>query len=79
MRYYLKWYLMLLFFYAGLNFLASCSPNYRYRRMLKRRKAATVQRHKSTHQRKIRRRTIPINKNYVIRHQRTRAPRGPYR
>ncbi|MDD3877870.1 MAG: hypothetical protein PHT69_14710 [Bacteroidales bacterium] len=47
--------------------------------MLKRRKSASVKRYKSPHQRKIAKKTIPINKNYVIKNQRRRPPRGPYK
>jgi len=83
MRYLKKWYILLLIFYIALNIFASCSRSYKanrkYKKMLKRRKTASVKRYKSPHQRKIAKKTIPINKNYVIKNQKRRPPRGPYR
>ena len=79
MRYLKKWYLLLLILYITLSLLSSCSRNYRYKRMLKKRKSASSKRYKSSYTKKMRKKTIPINRNYIIKKQKSRPPRGPYR
>ena len=79
MRYLKKFFLMFLILYIALSLLSSCSRNYRYKKMLKRRKSSSAKRYKSSYQKKIRKKTIPINRNYIIKKQKSRPPRGPYR
>ena len=79
MRYLKKWYILLLILFITLSSLPSCSRNYRYKRMLKKRKSASSKRYKSAYHRKIKKKTIPINRNYIIKKQKSRPPRGPYR
>lgn len=72
-----KWYvIILLLFFVQLTF-ESCSRHYRQKRMIKRRKTSTIKRHQSTYQRKVKRRTLPINKNYLIKHKQPK--RSTYR
>lgn len=63
-------------FFAQITF-ESCSVHRRQRKMVKRRKSSSVKRHHSPYQRKVKRRTLPINKNYLIKHKKPK--RSTYR
>lgn len=62
------WIVLIVF---SLGILVSCGPSqYRYyKKMVKRR--TTYYGYKSNYQKKLKRNTMPINKNYIIRNKRT--------
>jgi hypothetical protein len=61
--------IFLFFFLSGM--IMSCAPaQYRnYKKMVKRR--TTNYGYKSKHQKKLKRNTLPVNKNYIIKNKRT--------
>ncbi|HNW98987.1 MAG TPA: hypothetical protein PKK00_11315 [Bacteroidales bacterium] len=69
---YKKWLIVL---FAGIMMLttfSSCNKHHRFKRMLKHRRSVNVHRHHSPYQRRIKRKTMPINKNYIIKNRRDR-------
>ena len=70
MRYIKKWYILLLIVFLSQVLFESCSRHYRYKRMIKRRRSAVSKRYITPYQKKIKRNTIPINKNYIIKNKR---------
>ena len=60
-----KWFILLLIVLFIIP-TESCSVHHRYKKMLKRRQKVSMKRYRSPYQRKIKRRAIPINKNYII-------------
>lgn len=72
MIFFKKWFIVLV---AGLMFLTtfdSCAHRHRFKRMLKHRRSVTVHRFHSPYQRRFKRKTVPINKNYIIKNRRDR-------
>ena len=71
MKYLLKkWYIIVLLAIVTEISLDSCSRHSRYKRMIKRRRTAISNRYSSPYQRKVKRNTIPINTNYIIKNKR---------
>ncbi len=70
MRYFKKWFIILLaVVITGVAF-DSCSRHYRYKKMIKRRRASIAIRYHSPYQKKLKKNVIPINKNYIIHNKR---------
>jgi hypothetical protein len=65
-----KWYVIILLLFVVQLSAESCSRHYRYKRMIKRRRFAVMHRYKSPYFKKIKRNTIPINRNYIIKNKR---------
>ena len=65
-----KWYVIVLILFVVQLSAESCSRHYRYKRMIKRRRGAVSHRYRTPYQKKIRRNTIPINRNYIIKNKR---------
>ncbi|MEI6765237.1 MAG: hypothetical protein WCM76_06310 [Bacteroidota bacterium] len=70
MRYLKKWYVVVLIVFVTTLALESCSRHYRYKKMIKRRRSAVAKRYHSPWQKKIKRNTIPINQNFIIKNKR---------
>ena len=69
---------MLIFLACEVTF-DSCSRHHRYKRMIKRRRTTMIKKsHRSPYQRKLRRKSIPINSNYVIKNRNNYRRRGWY-
>jgi len=67
MRYFKKWYIILLVCVVTITAFESCSKHHRFKKMLKHRRSISVQRYHSPYQKKFKRKIQPINKNYIIR------------
>jgi len=73
MKYFRQWCIIILaVFIAEISF-DSCSPHYRYKSVMKRRRAAASTKYHSTYLKKLRKNVIPINKNYIIKNVRNRT------
>ncbi len=69
-RFLSKWYVVILLLFVVQIANESCSRHYRYKKMIKRRRVAVMHRYRSPYHHKIRRNTIPINRNYIIKNKR---------
>jgi hypothetical protein len=65
-----KWYVILLLLFVVQIASESCARHYRYKKMIKRRRVAVSHRYHSVYHKKIKRNTIPINRNYIIKNKR---------
>lgn len=70
MRLLKKWYVILLVLFVVQISMESCAKHYRYKRMIKRRRSAVSHRYHTPYQKKLKRNTIPINRNYIIKNKR---------
>ena len=66
MRYFKKWYIIFLVCVITLTAFESCNRHQRFKKMLKHRRSMSGLRYHSNYQRRLKRKTIPINKNYII-------------
>lgn len=71
MKRFFKWYIVVLLVIAGTATFESCGPaQYRtYKKYVKRKSSAMG--YRSNYQKKLRRNTMPINRNYIIRNRHT--------
>jgi len=72
MKFAKKWYIIFLVCVITITVFDSCNKHHRFKRMLKHRRSITVSRHHSPYQRRFSRKTVPINKNYIIKNRRDR-------
>lgn len=70
MRLLKKWYVIVLVLFVVQIGMDSCSRHYRYKRMIKRRRGAVSHRYHSPYQQRLKKSTIPINRNYIIKNKR---------
>ncbi len=64
-----RWFIILIISVFIITAFESCNKHARFKRMLKHRRSVTVKRHSSASQRRFKRKTIPINKNYIIKNR----------
>ncbi|MGD0712102.1 MAG: hypothetical protein ABR968_13095 [Bacteroidales bacterium] len=72
MKYTKKWYIILLICVITLTAFESCNRHHRFKSMLKHRRTVTMRRYHSPYQRRLKRKTVAIGKNYIIRNKRDR-------
>ena len=70
MKYTKKWYIILLICVITITTFESCNKHHRFKNMLKHRRSAV--RYHSPYQRKLKKKTIAIGKNYIIKNKRDR-------
>lgn len=71
MKILFKWYVILLIVICGQLGFSSCGAHkyHRYSNLLKHRKSAIVHRYRSAAHKKINKKAIPINRNYIIKNK----------
>ena len=72
MRFTKKWHTILLICVITIITLGSCNKHHRFKSMLKHRRSITVKRYHSPYQRRLGRKTVPINKNFIIKNKKDR-------
>lgn len=72
MIYFKKWFIVLVAGIVLATAFESCHRHRRFKRMLKHRRSVNVHRYHSPYQRKLKRKIVPINKNYIIKNRRDR-------
>ena len=70
MIHFKKWLIILLVSVVTLTAFDSCGGHRRHKRIMKHRKSVNSRRYKSPYQRRFKRKTIPINKNFIIKNKR---------
>lgn len=79
LKYLKKWYVLVLLVMLAQPILESCSKHRRFKRMIKRRRSVMIkQKHRSPYQRQLKRKSVPINSNYVIKNKRNHRQRPWY-
>lgn len=70
MKHYKKWLVYLLIFLfaiPAMSVMQSCNPSYRnYRKIVKHKRIKSARRYKGRYQRKLRRSSVPIHNNYIM-------------
>ncbi len=70
MIYLKRWFIILVIAVVTLTAFDSCRGHRRHKRIMKHRRASNARHYKSPYQRKFKRKTIPINKNFIIKNKR---------
>lgn len=74
MKHYKKWlvyFLILILALPAVSVIQSCNPSYRnYRKIVKHKRIKSAKRYKGKYQRKLRRGSVPIHNNYIMKKSR---------